>query len=250
MEKNQREQNNEIAHIRRLSLSNICILQVIVMLSVIIIPALTMAEEGSGKSIDKGYQELLRRIETLEKRLQDSETKREALTEEVNRMKAEKPATPITQEQKAPVAQAAVQTAASAPVNGVTAGWDKGPYIKSRDGKFEFRPLGILHLDFRGHEKEKQINNNDTLSSTFDVRRFRMGFEGFIFEKIGYNFEMQFDEDESEVIFAYINFGYIPWANLRVGQFKEPFSYEVLYPEKYLDFVERASEQYLKRGSC
>jgi phosphate-selective porin OprO/OprP len=93
----------------------------------------------------------------------------------------------------------------------------------------------------RGHEKERQINTGGTLASTFDIRRFRIGFEGRVFEKIGYNFEVNLDEDESELIFAYVNFGYVPWANLRLGQFKEPFSYEVLYPEKYLDFVERAN---------
>lgn len=243
MEKKRYEQNNELLLIRRLSLSNICILQVIVMLSVLIIPALAMAEEGSGKSVDKGYQELLRRIETLEKRLQDSETKREALAEEVNRLKAEKPAKaePQVLEKKETIAQAPEQPEPPESVSGVTAGWDKGPYIKSRDGRFEFRPVGILHADFRGFEKERQINTDETLASTFDIRRLRMGFEGFIFEKIGYNFEANIVGDESELIFAYVNFGYIPWANLRIGQFKEPFSYEVLYPEKYLDFVERAN---------
>src|SRR3990172_8612332 len=37
-----------------------------------------------------------------------------------------------------------------------------------------------------------------------------------------------------------MNFGYLPEAQVRVGQFKEPFSYEVLLPEKYLDFIERS----------
>jgi|GEM_PF-2182556 len=237
------EQHNAISLKEILTLLNRHILIATVIFAVVCVPALTMAEEGSGKSGDRGYEELLRRIEGLERRLQDSETKREALSDEVNRLKAEKQAGGETQgmEQKVAVAQALKQPETPESVKGVTAGWDKGPYIKSWDGKFEFRPVGILHLDFRGHEKEKQINNDETLASTFDVRRFRMGFEGFIFEKIGYNFEMHFDEDDSELIFAYLNFGHIPWANVRIGQFKEPFSYEALYPEKYLDFVERAN---------
>ncbi|MBE0427781.1 MAG: hypothetical protein IBX72_14195 [Nitrospirae bacterium] len=221
---------------------NIYIYTSIVVFITFLIPGITMAQ-GDSASPDKRYEELLQRIEVLEKRLQDSETKREVLAEEVHRLKADKPVPPAVQvqDQKSAVAQDTVQPKTPESVSGVTAGWDKGPYIKSRDGKFEFRPVGILHLDYRGHEKERQINTDDTLASTFDIRRFRIGFEGVVLEKIGYNFEVNINEDESELIFAYVNFGYIPWANLRIGQFKEPFSYEVLYPEKYLDFVERAN---------
>lgn len=217
MKRKRCKQHNAVSRIEKYTLSNMRILFAMLMFVVMMTPALTIAQESSVKTSDKGYEELLQRIEILEKRLYDSETKREVFTDEVNRMKAEKLVTPDS------------------------AGWDKGPYIKSRDGRFEFRPVGILHVDFRGHEKERQINTDDTLASTFDIRRLRLGFEGFIFEKIGYNFEVNIDQDESELIFAYVNLGYIPWANLRIGQFKEPFSYEVLYPEKYLDFVERAN---------
>jgi len=215
----------------------------IVIFIVTLIPGVTLGQGESVKSSDKKYEELLQRLEVLEDRLRESEAKREALAEEVNRIKTDRMIMPTTQvqEQKVAVAQVAVQPKKPESVSGMTAGWDKGPYIKSRDGRFEFRPVGILQADFRGHEKERQINTDDTLASTFDIRRLRLGFEGFLFEKIGYNFEVNIDEDESELIFAYVNFGHIPWANLRVGQFKEPFSYEVLYPEKYLDFVERAN---------
>ena len=127
------------------------------------------------------------------------------------------------------------------PPGGLTAGWDKGFYVRSPDGNFEFRPTGILHFDFRGHEDERQINTGDTLASTFDIRRLRLGFEGFVFKDIGYTFEMNIDGNEAELIYAYLNFGHLPWANVRIGQFKEPFSYEVLYPEKFLDFVERSN---------
>lgn len=124
---------------------------------------------------------------------------------------------------------------------GLNAGWDGGFYVRSSDGAFEFRPIGILHTDFRAHEDESQINTDETLASTFDIRRLRLGFEGHVWRDTGYTFEVNFDDSEVELIYAYLNFGHIPWAQLRVGQFKEPFSYEVLYPEKYLDFVERSN---------
>jgi len=226
---------------RLFALLNTYIFPTIVIFVTVLIPGIALAQ-GDSVDPDKKYEGLLRRIEVLEERLRENEAKREALAEEINHMKADKQISSSTQaqDQKVTVAQDTVQPETPEPVSGITAGWDKGPYIKSRDGRFEFRPVGILHLDFRGHEKERQINTDDTLASTFDIRRFRLGFEGFVFEKIGYDFEVNIDEDESELIFAYVNLGYIPWANLRIGQFKEPFSYEVLYPEKYLDFVERS----------
>ena len=226
---------------RLFALLNTYIFPTIVIFITVLIPGIALAQ-GDSVDPDKKYEGLLRRIEVLEERLRENEAKREALAEEINHMKADKQISSSTQaqDQKVTVAQDTVQPETPEPVSGITAGWDKGPYIKSRDGRFEFRPVGILHLDFRGHEKERQINTDDTLASTFDIRRFRLGFEGFVFEKIGYDFEVNIDEDESELIFAYVNLGYIPWANLRIGQFKEPFSYEVLYPEKYLDFVERS----------
>ncbi len=65
---------------------------------------------------------------------------------------------------------------------GVTASWDGGFYVRSSDGNFEFRPLAILHADFRWHDDARQINVDETLAATFDIRRLRLGFEGFLFE--------------------------------------------------------------------
>jgi len=229
---------------------------------VVIVPASMALGESPGRSTgaEAKYEEVLRRVQALEERLRKSEGMREHLTEEVQRLKAdlqaeksgkqvlEAPETTASQprpqlqipealEEEPPSAE---MPAPSGPLGGITAGWDKGFYIRSKDGNFEFWPIGILQVDFRGHEDERQINTDDTLASTFDIRRLRLGFEGFMFRDIGYTFEVNFDEGETELIYAYLNFGYIPWANLRVGQFKEPFNYEVLYPEKFLDFVERA----------
>jgi phosphate-selective porin OprO/OprP len=224
------------------------------------------AQSGTGAIIpasgnDARLDELLRRMEILEANLRESEAKRIALMKEMQRLKAdletarsgvtnqisasdERRIQPGMTERDPALSQEPLSAKdAKAPDSpgGLNAGWDKGFYVRSADENFEFRPVGILHVDFRGHEDERQINTNDTLASTFDIRRLRLGFEGYLSKDIGYNFEMNIDVVETELIFAYMNFGYIPWANLRAGQFKEPFSYEVLYPEKYLDFVERAN---------
>jgi phosphate-selective porin OprO/OprP len=233
-------------------------------------PVWAQSKAGSASPVKKKnatLEELLQRVEILEERLRESEAKRDALTTEIEKMKTEIGASrPIpesgtlperkltagqvgeaTQPQVGERHPALAEEPPSAEIKdtkvlgGLTAGWDKGFYIRSIDGNFEFRPIGILQADFRGFEEERQFNTDETLSSTFDIRRLRLGFEGFMWKDVGYTLEVNIDEDEVELIYAYLNFGYIPWASLRVGQFKEPFSYETLYPEKFLDFVERAN---------
>ena len=231
---------------------------------VILSPSMALAQStADSEGGDTVYEEVLRGMNILEGRPRKSEVLREDLAEKVQRLQPDLDAGkwaqashtgPLTtadafeprpqEEESSPVlaeAPPSVQVGeAHVPVGGLTAGWDKGFYIRSSNGDFEFRPLGILHIDFRGHKDERQINTDDTLATTFDIRRLRLGFEGFMFRDIDCSFEVNIDEDEVELIYAYLNLALIPWAHLRAGQFKEPFSYEVLYPEKYLDFVERS----------
>lgn len=119
-------------------------------------------------------------------------------------------------------------------------GFDHGFYIRSKDGAFVFRPFGLIHTDFRLIQGGSQINNDETLATTFQTRRLRLGFEGTLYGKVDYALETNVGSGGAELIFAWMNFGYIPSANIRVGQFKEPFNYEVLLPEKYLNFIERS----------
>jgi len=121
-----------------------------------------------------------------------------------------------------------------------SAGFDNGFYIRSADGSFVFRPFGLIHTDLRLNESGTQINTDDTQASTFLVRRLRLGFEGQLYNSIEYDLETNVGGGGAELIFAWMNFGHVPEAQVRVGQFKEPFSYEVLLPEKYLDFIERS----------
>ena len=120
------------------------------------------------------------------------------------------------------------------------AGFDHGFYVRSKDGSFIFRPFGLIHTDFRLIQSGTQINTDDKQASTFLTRRLRLGFEGQLYGKIDYDLETNVGSSGAELIFAWMNFGYIPNAQVRIGQFKEPFNSEVLLPEKYLDFIERS----------
>ena len=119
-------------------------------------------------------------------------------------------------------------------------GFDHGFYIQSADGAFVFRPFGLIHTDLRLVNSGRQINTDATQASTFVVRRLRIGFEGQLYGSIAYDLETNVGSGGAELIYAWMNFGHVPQAQVRVGQFKEPFSYEVLLPETSLDFVERS----------
>jgi hypothetical protein len=119
-------------------------------------------------------------------------------------------------------------------------GFEHGFYIRSKDGAFVFRPFGLIHTDFRLIHSGMKINTDDTQASTFLTRRLRLGFEGQLYGKIDYDLETDVGSGGAELIFAWMNFGYIRTAQVRIGQFKEPFNHEVLLPEKYLDFIERS----------
>ena len=191
-------------------------------------PIWAETEASPGQKEGK-LEELARRFELLEGRLRENERQRGALVTEMQHLKADlielqSGGTPLpgvglaldsptdSGEGRGHAASADDTTAEEVPVSGrrahavgqtgVTAGWDGGFYIRSSDGNFEFRPLGILQVDFRGHEDEQQINSDGTIATTFDIRRLRLGFEGFLFKDIDYSFEVNIDEDEVELIYA------------------------------------------------
>jgi len=121
-----------------------------------------------------------------------------------------------------------------------SAGYDNGFYIRSADSSFVWHPFGLIHTDLHLIPTGSQIYTDNTQASTFLARRLRIGFEGKLFRKIDYDLEANVGSGGTELIFAWMNFGYSREVQLRIGQFKEPFSYEVLLPEKYLNFIERS----------
>ena len=239
------------------------VLTVLVMSPVSVVAESTVKPTPPPGQRDKALADLFRRVDLLETHLRENDRARDVLLAEIQQVKdslmmlqsdgASRPNVGLTASTSTTgdTEQGQLILAQEAPApdqpdhaqqDGVgTAGWDGGFYVASADRDFEFRPLGIIHMDFRGHDDARQINSGDSLSTTFDIRRLRLGFEGYLFKDIDYSIEVNLDEDKSELIYAYVDLGQIPSMHLRVGQFKEPFSYEVLYPEKYLDFIERAN---------
>jgi phosphate-selective porin OprO/OprP len=93
-----------------------------------------------------------------------------------------------------------------------------------------------MHLDYRGHAADAGVQ------STFALRRARLGVEGTLFESYEYKVEADFADTGSTLLRdGYVNLAARDAFQLEFGQFKVPFSQEVLQSSNRLTFVERSS---------
>ncbi len=85
----------------------------------------------------------------------------------------------------------------------------------------------------------------DGLSTGFKVPKIRLGLKGTIFQpwvRYAVSYELSDTSGDKDAKFkdAYLEFAKAPWATVRAGQFKVPFSLEELAPDQNLLFPERA----------
>jgi hypothetical protein len=115
------------------------------------------------------------------------------------------------------------------------AGFEKWqPYIRSSDGNFRLSQVGRAQVDFRGYEEGSSLKNN------FLVRRGRIGLLGTFYKYLDFFVEADFGQGTAVLTDGYLELRYWPEFRFRVGQFKVPFSYEDLFADNNIDFVERS----------
>jgi phosphate-selective porin OprO/OprP len=139
---------------------------------------------------------------------------------EISAIAKRTPATqPLTQDKPKPVA-----------------GWDKNhAFLRSADGAFETFITGYGQFDYRGYQ------GGNHPPDTFLVRRARIAVEGKLEHYFDFKVEGDFADTTSTLLRdLYINFHRIDEFQVRLGQFKEPFSQEELRADIYQDFVERS----------
>ena len=129
------------------------------------------------------------------------------------------------------------------------AGFDKWqPYIRSTDGSFRLSPVGRIQVDFRGYEDGASQLNGSALTDTFLIRRARIGLAGTFYRYFDFFVEADFGQGQAVLTDGYLDIHYWPELRLRAGQFKIPFSYEELFSDNNLDFVERSVADSLTPG--
>lgn len=116
-----------------------------------------------------------------------------------------------------------------------TAGYEDGFFVRSADGNFSLRVGGRVAM----HTLYQQ--EDTTQNDSFTMDRVRLYTEGFLYKYFQYKIEAEFATASSILRDAYLNVTYFPQANLQMGQYKIPFSYEALLSKRYTDLVERSA---------
>lgn len=114
-------------------------------------------------------------------------------------------------------------------------GWVDRPFIRTKDKSFELKFGTRIQEDFRIYQKNDQDKN-----SGFRLRRAYLEFKGKVLNDWLFTFITSFGSNSSKVLYAHMDYVALPWLNVRMGQYKEPFGMEELTSDKWLDLVERA----------
>ncbi|MBI1818257.1 MAG: hypothetical protein HYR72_25020 [Deltaproteobacteria bacterium] len=136
----------------------------------------------------------------------------------------------------APVAPNAptVAQAAAKPASLPQVGYDEGFFVRSQDGNFNLRFNGRVSSNFYFFEP------NTSQVDTETIDRARLSADATFYKY----FRMRLENDfafASGLRDAFIAMTPMPEANVQIGQYKIPFSYEELLSKRYIDFVERAA---------
>lgn len=219
----------------------------LLMASLLLQPVVAAAQ--SRDDLEKRIQELERKLERLEKleQQQAAPTKGRAKSSSstVTTTTVSTPAEPVSPPPMEPhEIKALVQDEIKK--TKPTAGWKDGFFLESQNGDFKLKLRGYLQADARWFPNYA----GDTGTSAFYLRRVRPIVEGTVFKYFDYKIMPDFGGTGSTSFNptlqdAYAEVKYFPYAKLRAGKFKEPFSLERLQSATDLLFIERSISQSL-----
>jgi phosphate-selective porin OprO/OprP len=199
------------------------------------------------REIESQERALLQREEELKKK-EDALQKTAVIRDRADRaVDLGAPATAPETDDKDKPRQAKSSQDMEAPAGSLlTAKYQDGLCLSTQDaGTFSLCIGSLVQTDYRYfHYDGADPNNNE-----FDIRRARLLLSGRLLQHFDYKFEYEFQGAESRnLLDAYVDILALPFASLRIGQFKEPFGLEQYTPDKNLFFAERSMGFYLTPG--
>ncbi len=121
---------------------------------------------------------------------------------------------------------------------------ENGFGLVSANGEHSINLTGRVHFDSRLNSHSfGSFADRDTasLADNFEIRRARIGLNGFLFKDIAYELVTNAVGSNANLIdTAWINYGFNKSAQVRFGRFKQPFSLEELTSSNNIDFMERS----------
>jgi phosphate-selective porin OprO and OprP len=119
-----------------------------------------------------------------------------------------------------------------------------GPISARRDGLWLSTENGDTKLQVHGYVQADDrmflATTKDEQLDAFLFRRIRPLFEGTLFDNVDFRFMPDFGQNDPLIQEAYLELKTLPFAQVRVGKFKEPIGLEVLRQDRELMFVERS----------
>jgi phosphate-selective porin OprO/OprP len=109
-----------------------------------------------------------------------------------------------------------------------------GGRLRFKSSEAEFEVGGRLMVD------TAHYYNNHDLNSGSEIRRARLFMSGKVYEDWNFKLQTDFAGNEVSLKDAYLRYTGLDYADITVGNFKEPWSLEELTSSKYITFMERA----------
>lgn len=116
----------------------------------------------------------------------------------------------------------------------ISAGYDRGFYIQSPDGEHQLKFNGLTRVQFTLFPPDTPESNTQ-----IQARTVALVFRGFIFRDFEFR-TILVPTDADPLFDAYADIHFKPWLNLRLGQFRIPFSREQLVFVNGVDTIERS----------
>jgi phosphate-selective porin OprO/OprP len=180
-----------------------------------------------------GAETIEQRLERLEQRLEQQDR----IIREQQRQLDERATAPAA---TAPAASA--QAAAPASPDTLRAYWKDGVRFESPNKEFQAHVGGRLQTDFAQFSESDGFKNRlGTAPNGSEIRRARLMVEGLVYDRVEFRLEYDFATGQAEPKDVYLGLIDLPYVGgLRVGHFKEPFSFDELTSSRFITFMERA----------
>ena len=123
--------------------------------------------------------------------------------------------------------------------------WKDGFRFETADKAYKFRLGGRLNYDIAHFDPDQDTKNAINTGSTHiedgaEFRRARIELSGEVPERVEWETSFDFAGGNASFKNLYVGLKDLPFGNLRVGQFKEPFSLEQLTSDNNTTFLERS----------
>jgi phosphate-selective porin OprO/OprP len=120
--------------------------------------------------------------------------------------------------------------------------WKDGLRAETKDKKFTTKIGGRIHNDWTAGTVSQDLQDKvGDFKNGVEFRRARIYMQGTAYENFDYKIQLDFAGGDAAFKDVYMGYNGIPYVgNIRVGQFKEPFSLEELTSSNQITFLERA----------